>query len=643
MASVTPIPGTYFEWDDQSAITQNSVAVTNPMPLYCAVFTSDKGKEDWQVLDGQDWFNMYAVNNVVEFSRHGQPLLQAAASINAGAQLLCKRVVADDACLANIAVVANVSTTEVQKTNAEGEPLYADPDGKETTSADGNTPIMESKTTIKFSYRSASGCATKKEVIDTIKQDVEDNAPIDGSTDYLLWVIFDNGRGESKKRIRITPNYQLSKNYENYFLYDMTVIEAGRAFPTVHFCLNPDIVSENTNLSFQYRVNAESNQVEAYQFDDNISAYMDAIIGATGLETADAMGLDLLFGRNKKGKAIEGFTLDTDGGVDIQISTGQLLLNGDNGSFGDKPLEAESYAPLLAKALAGYVINDDDEPTILTVKDGCYDPVIYNVDRYKIDAIIDANYPALVKRAAEQLVTFREDCMFFRDMGTGVSNMELIRLADENNLHNCFCSTYCTYYDIIDPYTRKQITVTMTYHLAQLMVQQFNNGRNRPMAGIKYGFTINDIIEDSIGFTPTICPDLNEKEDLYDMKINYATYIDNELVIESIYTSQQKYSQLSFSNNVLAVQQVIKVIRTRCPALRYTFIDGDDLSKYRADVDKIIDPYRANFKYLGLTYLEDPYYTQNKIFYASLAFQFRDFVQTEYFKITALSSTAEVE
>ena len=39
--------------------------------------------------------------------------------------------------------------------------------------------------------------------------------------------------------------------------------------------------------------------------------------------------------------------------------------------------------------------------------------------------------------------------------------------------------------------------------------------------------------------------------------------------------------------------------------------------------------------------MQDPYYTENKIFYATLAVQFRDFVQTEYFKITALGSQAE--
>ena len=70
-------------------------------------------------------------------------------------------------------------------------------------------------------------------------------------------------------------------------------------------------------------------------------------------------------------------------------------------------------------------------------------------------------------------------------------------------------------------------------------------------------------------------------------------------------------------------------------------IDGDDLVKYRAKIEDIIDPFRSNFKELTVDYMQDPYYTQNKIFYAALGVRFRDFEQTEYFKITALSNDTE--
>ena len=639
------IPGTFFEWEDLSDITTPEISTVRTMPLFATVFTADKGREDWTRLSGQSWFDMYAVNDSVDFTRHGQPLLQAAMSINAGAELLCKRVVANDATLANLGVIGKVVTAESQKQDEAGNPLYTDSTGKETTTAEGNTPIMVTTTTLTYTYKSATGCKTEQEALEAIEEAVatENESAEEGQESYLLWTVFDNGRGSSRKRIRISPNYNLSKNYENYFLYDFDVMEGNKTFDAIHFCIDPDIVANNENISLQYMVNTNSDQVRVIQNSANLRTFLDLVTAniSTSL-AANPASLDVLFGCDKKGKAIDGITVDTENGVNLQLDSGTVLMNGDNGEFGDTPLTNANYGAMLAKAFAGYVAGTrPGEFSILTYKDGCYDPIIYNVDRYRIDAIFDANYPIIVKRAIEQLVTYREDCFYFRDMGTACNTMDLIMNADTDNLHSRFIGTYCTYYDVINPYSRKQITVTMMYSMVQLVVTQFNNGRNLPLAGIKYGFTITDAIEGTVGFTPTICPGLNQKEDLVDAKINYATYIDNSLVIETLYTSQERYSQLSFINNVLAVQEVIKEIRRRCPAIRYSFIDGDDLEKYRADVEEIIAPYTSNFASLTLTYMQDSYYTRNKIFYATLAVQFREFVQTEYFKITALSSEAD--
>ena len=79
------IPGTFFEWDDQSEIVNPEISTVRTMPLFASVVTADKGEEDWTRLYGQDWFDMYAVNDSVDFTRHGQPLLQTAMAVNAGA------------------------------------------------------------------------------------------------------------------------------------------------------------------------------------------------------------------------------------------------------------------------------------------------------------------------------------------------------------------------------------------------------------------------------------------------------------------------------------------------------------------------------------------------------------------------------
>ena len=87
----------------------------------------------------------------------------------------------------------------------------------------------------------------------------------------------------------------------------------------------------------------------------------------------------------------------------------------------------------------------------------------------------------------------------------------------------------------------------------------------------------------------------------------------------------------------MAVQEIIKIIRTRCPRTRYTFLEGEDLDTYIADVQAIIKEYSTNFRSITCEYMADEKYEQNNIFYAVLKVQFKNFIQEEYFKIYALS------
>jgi hypothetical protein len=229
--------------------------------------------------------------------------------------------------------------------------------------------------------------------------------------------------------------------------------------------------------------------------------------------------------------------------------------------------------------------------------------------------------------------------MYFRDQGLGVNTIDLINTNKAKETKSKFCATYPQSYDIIDPYTKKQISVTIGYSLAQMLVAHCSNSISYPIAGFKHNMIIKDAIYGTLSFTPTICPDPigNQKEILEDMRVNYASYIDNQLVIESLYTSQEKLSQWSYINNVMSIQEVVKAIRMRCPAVRYTFIEGEDLERYRADVEEVIAPFRSNFKSLELDYVEDNTYSVSKIFYAALKVVYRDFIQTEWFKVTALA------
>ena len=118
-------PDTKFIFDDQTDINPNigfDSDNTN-RATFMTVFSSDKGPETLQKnLSGNEFFALYGDNP--NFSKHGQPLLQAAKIANAGGLQYCKRVVAKDSKLANLGLFAVVSEDTVQKTDSKGRPLY---------------------------------------------------------------------------------------------------------------------------------------------------------------------------------------------------------------------------------------------------------------------------------------------------------------------------------------------------------------------------------------------------------------------------------------------------------------------------------------------------------------------------------------
>ena len=626
-------PGVIVEYDDQSTINTLPISEVRVMPLFCTVFTSDKGTEEWTRISGKDFFNMYGEN--ISFARHGQPLLQAAMTINAGGELICKRLVADDAKLANIGIVATITESSEQVTDAAGNLLYKDADGNETTksqSDDGLTqfdPIMKNVGTVKYVIKSATDAKTPEEA----KSSIEDSL---GENEYLLYVITDNGRGTSNKRVRFTPNYRLSKSL-SYTMYTMQVLENSVETESIRFTVNPSIIVKDQNISLMSMIRANSTQLRCIESTTGIDGFVAKLAEYAGVDKATMYKYDVLFGCTNKGAALSGIKIDNNlGSIDLQYSFGQQLQNGDNGSFGNAPIENAASEP--AEPETEY------EKQAIAALNGTFDHVIFNLDQYKIDAFVDANYSYKIKRAIETLATFREDFMYFRDQGLGVVSLTQMDEMCDNEAQNMFCATYCQSYDVIDPYTKRQITVTIGYSLAQLLVQHCNNGRILPTAGMKHKMVINDAIYGTLSFSPTICPEPegNQKEKMEEMRINYASYIDNQLVIETLYTSQEAYTQWSYVSNVMGIQEVVKAIRTKCPAIRYSFIDGEDLDQYKADVEDIIAPYRSNFKNLELEYIADATYAANKIFYAVLKVVYKNFVQTEWFKVTALNAI-EVE
>lgn len=749
-------PGSIFELIDQSAIPSIPKSVTvDRAPTFVQAFGSDKGPEDWRLVKGDEFFELYGTDLSKAYKKYGQPLIQAAAIINAGGKLYAKRVVPTDATLANIIlgarVVAKDSNVKIElvtgsisdchdissiktevanpsfsfdndytmeqitvssdsnidatgislstdavtgvsggsmKVSLSGSLTYggqtsttlsaeADAEYDAWTEGDGSTSTsnvtikhivaqvkLEGKGLVDI-YRGGltatmtmgsegkpefsdiklaeNGVCTKWTALGVSTVSTADeiatvlNGTItEGTFVFPLFVIADTGRGSSNKSFVISHDVTSSKSMQKA-VYAIKVYDGDTDYSSIQFVLDPTATNGTTNISFADMVNENSTQIIAYQCEDSILDFIDVVDTlrkSSNIDDTNALtgGIDYLFGKNKVGKDMSSFEVTVSGSNSL-FSTPVVLKNGlagDLTKLGNSKTGWNAY-----EAFRG-----DDNYSI------------FDLDNVKMDIIGDANYDTATKNAILRLVNFREDCAFLRDMGiTGLKTKEEVVNAVSNVPNSKFQQVYNQYFDIRDPYSKRQVTVSIVYDIVRRLVTHLVDKAHAPMAGLKYGFVCDSAIEGTVSYIPTIHPGLadnghnyhssdaiNEKAELEDARINYASYINGQLVVETEYNNQVAFSQFSYGNNILGIQKIIKDIRSACPSTRYSWLDGQDLDNYKNDVNKILEQYQDKYQSLTFEYIEDTTYVSNKIFYGAIKVQFRNFVQTEYFKVIALPS-----
>lgn len=628
-------PGTKFNWYDNSWFsTTTAETVLDYPPLLLTAFSADKGTEDMIRIRGSENFaKMFGSN--LSFDKHGQVLLQAKRIIDAGAELLCKRVVAEDAKLSNMILTAEVYTNSVQAVNDNGEPLYIDnATGEETTSPSSggidNEPLMITTTMIKWVKNTVANCKTFDEVMDAAKEmlvdgpttDPEGN-PVEGI--YPLFVVTDIGRNADIKNIRIVPDYATSKSLGT-MVYTMAEIEGTTVNESVTMTANPNVIINNVS----YAVNRHMmGQVTVDYVPGVLDAYIAKVATLSDSDKDALLNADFLFGRGLNGASLDGIALDT-AGIDLATDFGIRLVSGSDGTtFGTTEYyKSPAYEQALVSFYSGEVTDS-----------------IYDVDVHKISACCDANYTFPVKEAITALAMFREDFFFFRDLGLNLNTYQAIVNAQAELTKTRFAADYMTSYQVIDPVSKRRIDVTCMYDFATALIEHLATSPQTPYAGEANNFVLNSAIEGTLNYTPINTPSINQKDLLDDAHVNYATYYEygGNLVVESLYTSQEGVSQLSYINNVIAIQEVMRELRRQCPKNRFKFQNGNDFSEYEESCRAILQNFRSWFSILEFTYTQDDLRATQKIFYASINFAFNNWVQSEIFDLYAIPTTFATE
>ena len=690
-------PGTIINpWHDESAFPEAEIQAVDNSPLFLIASAFDRGPEFPRVVEGDTFYKLYG--SKMNFRKYGQPAIQAAHDIDNGGRLLIKRVVASDAKLANVIILANVTnvmnliestdddamsmdyfitgtdnptasmkykkvssnivlkytTQSIQNTVEPTEVFEAADNLGSFTDFDPNTATTVSTYTdgsgnvIEVTYDSANAQYVDKEgnvVLDdtgvpVTAIDVIDAVSLSSVTVIPLIVITDNGRGVSDKTVKITPDYITSKDYKNFF-YNIAVFSGSNRLDSIVGSINPDCFVNSKN----YGLNEFSSIQVIFHIPEGAYSKLKEALAPAPIDQNKLDAYDLINALTSKKVPLSGIEIDPDS-IDLNSAFGIKLEDGDNGEFGDAPFGTQAYSDALEWFFYPDITRAEDNPyeiARLTELQSKYDyensNIIFDLDDFKIAACFDANYPMEVKKAITDLANFRQDFFFFRDYGLDVASYQsIIEKHGEFDLekNSYFVGDYFTTYQIYDPYEYKRIRVTMMYDLSSACIGHFRNGAFRPVAGIINNIILESVIEGTINFCPRITPSVNQKSLLEDARINYALFNDDQCVVQSLYTSQEPLTQLTYINNVLAIQEVIRDVREACPKNRYKFVVKSDFTEYAKDVNTVLQDFVGNFAELQFDYQQDPLKGMQKIFYAVLKFRFNNWAQTEVFDIYAL-------
>lgn len=558
-----------------------TLAVANTGTTLLSAFLSSKGENNVlkTFTNSSSFIKEYGKP---KFKEHGQSIYNIINWLNGGGNVQCIRVAAADATYANVMVIVKVKKTEdAPVLNEEGEPLYVTPTGEETTSSEGNEPLVHDKAVIKIQTKSVSNLTDKSALLTALTSEYSSMVDADGFMSYPLFAVCDKGAG----KIGNSTFFRINRNTINdtdttYPNYNVESIENIDGIAVVDKPMNVALYPDATNI---YGENQFIGDLVANRF-SKVNLYFDEehyTELCTELQSCidnvlSIHAIDPLFAiDNINGTAYKFITIDNDS-IILNSATGIVLTSGTDGAFDvTSPTRDNAISAQLIKAYTGEL-----------------DPAIYNSKRFPADIALDANFDYDTKMAIMTCKTRRgSDLQVILDAGilVSIASAEAWRVnpspASSISFSDYEAKLYPQHVVVVDPYTNKDIKVTLTYLLAQAIPRHDSTyGNHIPLAEkycVMYGHKKGTLLP--VPITE------DEKESLYTKQMNYCEEeVDGSIVINTELTAQKKNSDLSKGNNVRVLLEMKKLLRGLIPTWRYDFMSEADLERFNREANALI-------------------------------------------------------
>lgn len=215
--------------------------------------------------------------------------------------------------------------------------------------------------------------------------------------------------------------------------------------------------------------------------------------------------------------------------------------------------------------------------------DGTNDKRILTAKRIGADAMFDANYPFATKCKMAELALARKDGLLYLDTGIRSSfgsNEIGAMIKDYARFSSRLISKNVHQYVTRDPITKKRITVTITYFLANQFWQHVTNN------GVSIPF-VKDYCQLSGHMRNTLEPTVEDFEVGLKQKLNENRFNYFETIEDNVYqratqnTSQPENSDLLEESNVHLLYQAKRMIEYDINAKLYNFNEADVRRRFK--------------------------------------------------------------